>query len=151
MADSVSTAAFRMFETDPEHRQGALAPEKAPNVMWGQGFPDGDLAPWVDMQKGSLWIEVNANDDDSHVWMKVDEGEDDDDWVRLMTNVYAPLGQGDSYNYGFRIDSDEFFNTTDATKNYMLMLSGDRDAAYDATGDSNDAYFRVSGSNYAQC
>jgi len=151
MADSVSTAAFRMFETDPEDRQGALAPEKAPTWMWGQGYPDGDLDPWLSMQKGSLWTQVNASDDDTCLWQKVDEGGDDDDWVRFVPQKWSPIHQGDTYNYGFRIDSDDFFTSTAASKNYMLMLGGDRQAAYDATGDSNDAYFRVSGSNYGQC
>jgi hypothetical protein len=57
-------------------------PEGAPAWLWGQGSPAA-FAPFTIVNKGSLYSEVNAPDDDPHVWMKVDEGGDAADWVRV--------------------------------------------------------------------
>ncbi len=61
----------------------------------------------------------------------------------------SPNRPTDDYAYGVKIDSDTFFSGGAAQKSYMLGVFGDRDAAYAATGDSNDALIRASGSNYA--
>lgn len=61
---------------------GGLHPENSPAWLWGQGTP-GAIAPFTTVNKGSLYSEVNATDDDPHVWMKVDEGGDAADWVRI--------------------------------------------------------------------
>jgi hypothetical protein len=67
---------------------GIFAPEVEPAVIWGQGTPAGTLAPWTLVNKGSLYAQVDATDDQSHLWMKVDEGNDAADWVRLLTSAY---------------------------------------------------------------
>lgn len=55
-----------------------------------------------------------------------------------------------NYGYGINIDADAVFNIAGAAKKtYALQISGDRDAAYEVTGDSNDAIVKLSGSNYA--
>jgi len=65
--------------------------------------------------------------------------------------TFAPVRDtGEAYGYGIKIDGGSFFRGGAAQKSYLLYISGDREAAYDPTGDSNDAYIRVSGNNYAQ-
>lgn len=61
-----------------------LYPESQPSCIWGQGTPDGDRSPFVNLNKGSLYLAVNNTDDASCVYCKVDEGGDDDDWARLL-------------------------------------------------------------------
>lgn len=61
---------------------GAVQPEDAPAWLWGQGTPAA-IVPFTTVQKGSLYSEVNASDDDTNLWQKVDEGGDAADWVRL--------------------------------------------------------------------
>ena len=63
---------------------GPFAPEVEPTILWGQGTPAGTLAPWTLVNKGSLYAEVNDTDDQSHVWMKVDEGNDANDWMPVL-------------------------------------------------------------------
>lgn len=63
---------------------GAMHPETQPCFIWGQGTPAGTLAPWITVNKGSLYFEVNGTDDESHVYMKVDEGNDAQDWGKLL-------------------------------------------------------------------
>ena len=60
---------------------GSMFPETAPSILWGQGTPDGDRAPFNLVNKGSLYLQTDATDDASHVYQKVDEGGDDADWV----------------------------------------------------------------------
>ena len=67
-------------------KETSLMPEKPPQILFGQGTPNGDLEPFKSAQKGSLYMQSNATDDDSHVFMKVDEGGDDADWVALVVN-----------------------------------------------------------------
>ena len=61
---------------------GGLHPENSPAWLWGQGTPAA-IAPFTTVNKGSLYSEVNATDDDPHIWMKVDEGGDAADWVSI--------------------------------------------------------------------
>lgn len=61
---------------------GAVQPEEAPAWLWGNGTP-GAFVPFTTVQKGSLYSEVNASDDDPALWMKVDEGSDTADWVSI--------------------------------------------------------------------
>ena len=63
--------------------------------------------------------------------------------------IFAPVRQVDAYAYGFKIASDLFFTGGAAQKSYLFSVSGDRDSDYAATGDSNDALVRITGSNYA--
>lgn len=77
-------AGFVLASSDAE------APETEPTILWGQGTPAGTLAPWTLVNKGSLYMQTNATDDTSHVFMKVDEGGDAADWDALLTSQFAP-------------------------------------------------------------
>ena len=57
-------------------------PEPAPSILWGQGTPDGDRLPFTQVNKGSLYLAVDQTDDTSPLWVKVDEGNDNADWVK---------------------------------------------------------------------
>ena len=61
---------------------GAVQPEEAPAWLWGQGSPAA-IVPFTTVNKGSLYSEVNATDDNQNLWMKVDEGLDSADWVLI--------------------------------------------------------------------
>lgn len=61
---------------------GGLHPENSPAWLWGQGTPAA-IAPFTTVNKGSLYSEVNATDDDPNLWVKVDEGGDTADWIRM--------------------------------------------------------------------
>jgi hypothetical protein len=78
---AVNSNAFWVLNPDPANKQAALIPEKAPTLLWGQGTPDGDRQPFLGAQKGSLYFQTDATDDAGHVYVKVDEGNDDNDWV----------------------------------------------------------------------
>ena len=84
---AVNTRAFFLRHSAGEDgvgsnkRASGLHPEQAPDIIWGQGTPDGDRAPFNALNKGSIYMEVNATDDDSHLWVKVDEAGADTDWV----------------------------------------------------------------------
>lgn len=93
---ATNTVAFFVNYPDGAQRQPALVPEKAPTDLWGQGTPDGDREPFLSAQKGSLYREVNNTDDDPILWVKVDEGNDDNDWVLLPVATLAPVSAGAS-------------------------------------------------------
>jgi hypothetical protein len=78
---ATNTVAFFTNSPDPATRQIALVPERAPTDLWGQGTPDGDREPFLSAQKGSIYRQVDATDDAPLLWLKVDEGGDDADWV----------------------------------------------------------------------
>lgn len=61
--------------------QASMHPEVQPVILWGQGTPDGDRAPFSLVNKGSLYISVNQTDDTHVLWQKVDEAGADDDWL----------------------------------------------------------------------
>ncbi len=63
---------------------GAMDPEGQPSILWGQGTPNGDLAPFNLVNKGSLYMAIDQTDDNACVYEKVDEGGDNNDWVVLM-------------------------------------------------------------------
>jgi hypothetical protein len=63
--------------------------------------------------------------------------------------VLNPLRNTDAYAYGFRVSSNQFFRGLAAQKSYLVEISGDRLSGYAASGDSNDALLKLSGSNYA--
>lgn len=100
---AVNTSAFFIVNPDPATAQAALAPERAPTFLWGQGTPDGDREPFLSAQKGSFYMQTDASDDSSHVWQKVDEGGDDADW--------ALSGQRTAVSKVFNIDNGS--GTTD--------------------------------------
>jgi hypothetical protein len=92
---AVNTAAFFVVNPDPSKAQGALIPESAPTFLWGQGTPDGDREPFLSAQKGSLYAEVDATDDTALLWVKVDEGNDNDDWVRSFVENQLLIDNAD--------------------------------------------------------
>lgn len=55
-------------------------------IIWGSGAPDGDSSPQSDAVKGSLYIRTNATDDQSPLYIKVDESSADDDWVQVFVD-----------------------------------------------------------------
>lgn len=65
---------------------GGMYPEGVPVILWGQGTPDGDRSPFKEANKGSLYMAVDQTDDTTHVWQKVDEGNDNADWVEMLTD-----------------------------------------------------------------
>jgi len=80
---ATNTQAFFTVNPDPADAQNAMVPERAPTFLWGQGTPDGDREPFLSAQKGTLYVQADATDDTGHIWQKVDEGNDNDDWVLL--------------------------------------------------------------------
>ena len=82
---ATSTVAFYVFKPNPP--PGGMAPEYPPSIIWGQGTP-GAIAPFISINKGSLYFQVDGTDDESHCWLKVDEGSDAADYVRLVTTPY---------------------------------------------------------------
>ena len=72
------------------------------------------------------------------------------DNIQFAKALATPLrNTAEDYGYGFQVDGNTFFRGGAAQKTYLVMVTGDRTASYAATGDSNDAYIRVSGNNYA--
>jgi len=65
--------------------QSAMQPEPQPAILWGQGTPDGDRAPFTSVNKGSLYMSTNQTDDLHVLYQKVDEGSADTDWI-LVSN-----------------------------------------------------------------
>lgn len=101
MADN--TRAFFLHPKEPRvggagivpASDAALFPEAGPAVLWGQGTPDGDRAPFTLVNKGSLYLAVDQTDDTTAVWLKVDEGSDNADWVRLFAENHALIDTAD--------------------------------------------------------
>ena len=69
--------------------------EGAPQILYGQGTPDGDRAPFTLVNRGSIYMETNGTDDTTSVWQKVDEGDDNADWVRFLVENQALIDTGD--------------------------------------------------------
>ncbi|MHA2371069.1 MAG: hypothetical protein ACXADX_19810, partial [Candidatus Hodarchaeales archaeon] len=78
-----SDAAYHVLPPKPPGT--SMETDKEPYWIWGLGTPDGDGEMWSDANKGSFYSQVDATDDNSHVFMKVDEGNDAADWVALAT------------------------------------------------------------------
>ncbi len=144
----VSSSAFYVIPPSAA-TSSSMESEKVPWIIWGLGTPNGDEEMWVKANKGSLYLQVDAGDDESHIWMKVDEGGDNNDWERIWVREVSPVRTDASYSYGMNVDSDLFFTGGAATKSYLMQLAGDRTLGNAATGDSNDAYLKIAGSNYA--
>lgn len=81
-------------------------------------------------------------------------------WVRLFgeiginpyTAYFTPIRATSTlqgYAFGINIDGTKLLRGTTASKSYVLNITGDKEAAYPATGDSNDALVKIGGSNYA--
>ena len=83
----MAASVFAKKILDP--KQTSMMEEAPPVILAGKGTPNGDLEPFLSAQKGSLYCQTDAADDTSHVWMKVDEGEDDADWLSLEIETTA--------------------------------------------------------------
>ena len=75
----------------------AMDEEGQPAVLWGQGTPDGNLAPFNLVNKGTLYMEVNGTDDQTHIWLKVDEAHltGSADWARILVENHALIDTSD--------------------------------------------------------
>lgn len=71
-----------------------MYPEGSPAILWGQGTP-GAIAPFTLVNKGSLYMAVDQADDVTAVYMKVDEGLDAADWVRIFVENQALIDTND--------------------------------------------------------
>ena len=69
--------------------------EEAPSILWGTGTPNGDLSPFDVVNKGSLYMEVNNVDDDTAMWMKVDEANANTDWVEVFVENHDTIDNND--------------------------------------------------------
>ena len=68
--------------------------------------------------------------------------------VEFASAMFKPgIDTSESYHYGVMVELDTFFNGGAANKYYGVMVDGDQNTA--STGDSNSAFIRVSGNNYA--
>ena len=72
---------------------------------------------------------------------------EDVDFKNFIAKPESPAATGQYYGLDVRLD--DWFTGEAASKSYGLMIRGDRSASYAATGDSNDAAFRMSINNYA--
>ena len=61
-------------------------------IIWQTGAPDGDAAPEQDALKGSLYIRTDATDDESPLFLKIDENGSDDDWVAVFIDKAQDSG-----------------------------------------------------------
>ena len=59
--------------------------EDMPDIIVGAGAADGDAQPFLGANKGSLYLRTDASDDATHVFQKLDEAGDDNDWVGMNT------------------------------------------------------------------
>jgi len=85
---TTATSAYQLVRTVGV----SILQDDAPSFIWGVGTPNGDLVPFIDCQKGSLYFQADATDDNTHIYQKVDEGGDDADWVKVIvgsTNAYT--------------------------------------------------------------
>jgi len=76
--------------------------EDSPAWLWGQGTPAA-IAPFTTVNKGSIYSQVDASDDNPALWLKVDEGLDAADWVSIgntgvtmVKSVKFDISAGDS-------------------------------------------------------
>jgi hypothetical protein len=66
----------------PPPTWGQAHPENSPAWLWGQGSPAA-IAPFTTVNKGSVYSQVDASDDNPNLWVKIDEGGDAADWVHV--------------------------------------------------------------------
>jgi hypothetical protein len=71
---------------------GGMFPETPPCIIWGQGTPAA-IEPFTLVGEGSIYIQSNATDDEAHVYQKVANDGDANDYVALLSaiNVFAPV------------------------------------------------------------
>lgn len=86
-----ATAGYHLVKTVPT----SMESEKEPDILWCLGTPNGDIEPFASVQKGSLCISVDRTDDQAHIYQKVDEGGDNNDWVRMFVENQALIDNND--------------------------------------------------------
>lgn len=94
---------------------GGMYPETQPAIMWGQGTPNGDLAPFNLVNKGSLYLQVDATDDTACAWVKMDEGGDNADW-RL-------IGESEGTSKGLRVTRSALYDISAVDSEQTLMAA----------------------------
>lgn len=75
-------------------------------IIWGTGVPDGDSAPQDAALKGSLYLQTNATDDESPLWIKVDEDSSNSDWVQVWVDKQE---DAQSFEAAITLDADNKF------------------------------------------
>lgn len=88
----------------------AMELDTSPDILWGDGAPVGSYDLFEGANKGSLYLRVDATDDNSHVYMKVDEGGDDNDWAAIAISGMAQAFQfgvfsSSTAGYGIALDA----------------------------------------------
>lgn len=73
---------MRVINTELYDEDAALG--ATPELLVGNGAPDGDAEPQASAPKGSIYIQMDATDDTMPLWVKVDSSGTDEDWVRLL-------------------------------------------------------------------
>lgn len=102
---------------------GPMGPEKAPAILWGQGAPTAN-APFTMVQKGSLYMIVNATDDTTALYIKVDEGGDADDWTRVLVEDQALITNADfSGSAGITVENLETNALSQCTRSILVDIS----------------------------
>lgn len=98
-------------------------------IIWGTGVPDGDSSPESDALKGSLYIRTDATDDESPLYLKVDEDSSDDDWVQVWIDKQE---DAQSFEAAITMDADNklYFRDT----GIYVYSSGDGDLNIVADG-----------------
>jgi len=98
-------------------------------IIWGTGAPDGDSSPESDALKGSLYIQTNATDDESPLYLKVDEDSSDDDWVQVWVDKQE---DAQSFEAAITMDADNKLYFRDSA--IYIYSSGDADLNLVADG-----------------
>lgn len=60
---------------------------KIPMILTGKGTPDGDRVPFLVVPKGSLYLQMDAEDDAVCLFAKVDDAGEDADWNSLALSA----------------------------------------------------------------
>jgi len=107
-----------------------ILPENSPAWLWGQGTPAA-IAPFTTVNKGSVYSQVNATDDDPNIWLKVDEGGDAADWV-LQGNTGVLIVRSDLIDASAASSEQVIFNAVTACE--ILEAGMIWEEATDTTG-----------------
>lgn len=99
-------------------------------LLIGSGSPDGNTDPWASAGKSSLHLRIDATDDESPLYCKVDDDSADDDWVPF----FVEKDESDRILEGhltLDVDKRVYFRDTDtsiysdsACKLYVATPSG---------------------------
>lgn len=81
-------------------------------VLFGAGRPVGSTSPESDSVKGTLYLQTDATDDESPLWVKVDEDGTNDDWVQVWIDKQADA-QSIAAAITLSVDNPIYFRDTD--------------------------------------